>query len=267
MGFHTQGSMFNVEIIVIGLIVGFVVGLTGVGGAAIMTPLLILLLKVNPTVAVGTDLVYSVPTRLYGAYLHAVQRTVNWKIAGSLLWGGVPAALVGLAGLYFLHLHHVDPAIVNAWTRRAIGITLFLAAGIILVQPFIRRAYGSDGQIDWTPARRARIVAIGAIVGLVVTITSIGSGSVTLPLLTIVLPMVSLPELIGSDIAFAAFLTPVAAAGRWTMGDVNLPLAVNLLIGSLPGVYLGSKLCGKLSQTWLRPAVALTLVYVAVRMV
>lgn len=258
--------MFNIEIIFIGLVVGFVVGLTGVGGAAIMTPLLILLLKVNPTVAVGTDLVYSVPTRLYGAYLHHRQKTVNWEITRALLWGGIPAALVGLAVLLWLRRAHVDQKLVEAWTRHGIGIAIFLAAAIILIQPFIKRTWSGNAAVEWTTWRRVRVIAIGALVGLVVTITSIGSGSVTLPLLTIVFPLVALPELIGSDIAFAAFLTPLAAAGRWTMGDVNLPLAVNLLIGSLPGVYFGSKLCGKLNQMWLRPAVALTLVYVGVRL-
>jgi uncharacterized membrane protein YfcA len=108
---------------------------------------------------------------------------------------------------------------------------------------------------------------LGAVVGLVVTLTSIGSGAVTLPLLSLTLPLVGLPELIGSDIAFAAFLIPAAAVGRWTMGDVNVWLAVTLLAGSLPGVWIGSRLCGRMSQTWLRPAVAVTLVFVGTRLI
>src|SRR5215469_1761957 len=110
----------NVELIVIGLVVGFIVGLTGVGGASIMTPLLILALKINPLVAVGSDLLYSVPTKLYGAYLHNKQKTVNPEIVKALLLGGLPAALVGLAALFWLR-RHVDVKALELFTRHAIG--------------------------------------------------------------------------------------------------------------------------------------------------
>lgn len=256
----------NVEIVLIGLIVGTIVGLTGVGGASIMTPLLILVLRINPLVAVGTDLLYSVPTKLYGAFLHNKQGTVNPEIVKALLWGGLPASLVGLATLFWLR-HHVDVKAIEVWTRHAIGFVLFVAAAVIIVQPFIKRRYVPMDTFAWRPHQRARVIAIGAVVGLIVTATSIGSGSVTLPLLTLALPFVGLSQLIGSDIAFAAFLIPAAAAGRWSMGDVNLPLVLKLLIGSLPGVYIGSKLCGRLNQTWLRPAVAVTLVFVGTRLI
>jgi uncharacterized protein len=256
----------NLELILIGLIVGAIVGLTGVGGAAIMTPLLVLALKVNPLVAVGSDLLYSVPTKLYGAYLHDRQGTVNWEITRALLWGGVPAAVAGIALLYWLRTH-VDVTVITLWTRHAIGGALFIAAAVMLIRPFFKVKALEPQPFSWTRAQRGRVMAIGAVVGLIVTITSIGSGSVTLPLLTLALPLVGLSELVGSDIAFAAFLIPTAAAGRWTMGDVNLVLVVNLLIGSLPGVYIGSKLCGKLETRWLRPAVAVTLAFVGTRLI
>lgn len=261
-------TFLDVEIVFIGLVVGTIVGLTGVGGASIMTPLLVLVLKVNPLVAVGTDLLYSVPTKLYGAYLHNKQRTVNPEIVKALLLGGLPASLVGLALLFWLR-HHADVKAVEQWTRHAIGFALFAAAAVIFIQPFLKRRLipTASKTFEWAPSQRRRVIAIGALVGFIVTATSIGSGSVTLPLLTLALPFVGLSELIGSDIAFAALLIPAAAAGRWSMGDVNLPLVLKLLIGSLPGVYIGSKLCGKLSQTWLRPAVALTLIFVGTRLV
>jgi uncharacterized membrane protein YfcA len=262
-------SAVNFELVLVGLVVGILVGLTGVGGGSIMTPLLVGLLKVNPLVAVGTDLLYSVPTRLYGAFLHARQGTVNWRIVGALLIGGLPSSLLGLGMLYWAR-HHMDLAMIELWTKRSIGIALFLAAAMILARPIFQRRQPpmiAKEPFEWRPGRRARVIALGAVVGLIVTLTSIGSGAVTLPLLSSALPMVGLSELIGSDIAFAAFLIPIAAAGRWTMGDVNAGLAVNLLIGSLPGVYIGSKLCGRLSQKWLRPAVALTLVFVGTRLI
>jgi uncharacterized membrane protein YfcA len=257
----------NLELILIGLLVGTIVGLTGVGGASIMTPLLVMALKVNPLVAVGSDLLYSVPTKLYGAYLHNRQGTVNWQVTRALLWGGIPAVLLGIALLFWLR-NHVDIKVITLWTRHAIGFALFVAAAVLLIRPFIRSVGTAPAdKRDITPGQRARLIAIGAVVGLIVTITSIGSGSVTLPLLTVALPGVGLSELIGSDIAYAAFLIPTAAAGRWTMGDVNLVLVANLLIGSLPGVYVGSKLCGKLDTRWLRPAVALTLAFVGTRLI
>ena len=260
---------FNLELILIGLVVGVLVGLTGVGGGSIMTPLLVGVLKVNPLVAVGTDLLYSVPTRLYGAFLHHKQGTVNGQIVKALLWGGLPSSIAGLAGLYWLR-RHVDLALLDHWTKFAIGVALFLAAGMILARPLFKKIappQDSSTPFAWTPGRKPRVIALGGVVGIIVTLTSIGSGAVTLPLLSLALPMVGLSELIGSDIAFAAFLIPAAAVGRWTMGDVNVPLAVNLLIGSLPGVYIGSRLCGRLSQKWLRPAVALTLVFVGTRLI
>lgn len=260
----------NPELILIGLVVGTIVGLTGVGGAAIMTPLLVLVLKINPLVAVGSDLLYSVPTKLYGAYLHNRQGTVNWAITRALLTGGIPAAIFGVGLLYVLRTHF-DIAIITAWTRRFIGVALFTSAAVMIARPFLNRisvhAVQLGEQFAWTGSQRLRVIAIGAVVGLVVTITSIGSGSITLPLLTLLLPAVGLSELVGSDIAYAAFLIPTAAVGRWTMGDVNLLLVVNLLIGSLPGVYIGSKLCGRMAQRWLRPAVALTLVFVGTRLI
>ncbi len=257
----------NLELVFIGLVVGTIVGLTGVGGAAIMTPLLVLALKVNPLVAVGSDLLYSVPTKLYGAYLHNRQGTVNWQITIALLAGGIPAALVGVGLLYYLRTHF-DIKLITLWTRHTIGVALFLAAAIMIARPLFKRADAAvSGEFAWSGSQRVRVAAIGAVVGLIVTITSIGSGSITLPLLTLVLPAVGLPELVGSDIAYAAFLIPTAAAGRWTMGDVNLLLVMNLLLGSLPGVYIGSKLCGRMQTRWLRPAVALTLVFVGTRLI
>ena len=257
----------NAALVIAGFFVGCIVGLTGVGGAAIMTPLLVLAFKVDPLIAVGSDLVYSVPTRLYGAYLHSRQGTVNWKITGALLMGGIPAAIVGLVLLYWLR-GHIDITLLNMWTRRAIGIALLMAAAIMLLRPFSRKSAAQRNDASsWNRLRRVYVTSIGAVVGLTVTVTSIGSGSVTLPLLVIILPFVALPDLIGSDIAFGAFLIPAAAFGRWTMGDVNLPLALNLMAGSLPGVYIGSKICRMMKVNWLRPVVAVTLAVIGTRMV
>jgi uncharacterized membrane protein YfcA len=245
------------------------VGLTGVGGGSIMTPLLVQVLGVNPLVAVGTDLLYSMPTQLFGAYQHRKQETVNPQIVKTLLAGGVPAAVAGLLLLFWLR-HHFDVKLIQSWTKHAIGAVLFLAAAMIVVTPLLKKkqqTVPTGAPFEWTKGLRVKIAALGAVVGMLVTLTSIGSGAVTLPLLSLALPFVELRALIGSGIAFAALVMPVAAVGRWTMGDVNPMLAVTLLAGSLPGVLLGSKLCGRLSQTWLRPAVAITLAFAGTRLI
>ena len=252
------------ELVAIGFFVGVLVGLTGVGGGSVMTPLLVLVLGINPLVAVGTDLLYSVPTKLFGAYLHGRQGTVDQRIVIPLLCGGVPAALAAVALLLWSR-QHLDIAIVELWTRRAIGASLLFSAGIIFARPLMARRSPPSGDLVKIPSWR--IGAIGAVVGFVVTVTSIGSGSVTLPLLAMALPSVGLARLVGSDIAFAALLIPTAAAGRWSMGDVNTGIAVSLLIGSLPGIFVGSKLCARLEGRWLRPAVAVTLVFVGSRLI
>lgn len=256
----------NAELIVIGFVVGVLVGLTGVGGGSIMTPLLIAL-NIPPLAAVGTDLLSSTPTKLFGAFLHHRQRTVNWELVGALTLGGAPAAIVGALTLIWLR-GHIALNILESFTKHAVGTALVISAVVILLAPWlIKSPDRGTGAVKWSRATRSRTIAIGAGVGLIVTVTSIGSGSVTLPLLALMLPAVGLQTLVGTDIAFAAILIPTAFLSRWSMGGVNLPLAINLIIGSMPGVFVGTKMCGFLQQRYLRPALALTLVVVGARMV
>ncbi len=257
----------NAELIAIGFVVGILVGLTGVGGGSIMTPLLIAL-NIPPLAAVGTDLLYSAPTKVFGAYLHHRQRTVNWRLVGALTTGGVPAAIVGALTLVWLR-GHVALSVLQSFTKHAVGAALVISAVIIMVTPWLLKGQDrTSGNIEWNRARRWKTITIGAAVGLIVTVTSIGSGSVTLPMLALVLPAAGLQTLVGTDIAFAAILIPTAFLSRWSMGGgVNIPLAVNLIVGSMPGVFIGTKLCGFLQQRYLRPALALTLVVVGARMV
>ena len=259
----------DLELILIGLIVGFLVGLTGVGGGSIMTPLLVQVLRVNPLTAVGTDLLYSVPTRLYAAFLHRQQGTVNPHIVKALLWGGLPASFAGLGLLFWLR-HHVDIAVIELWTRRAIGVTLLLAAGMILAQPWLKRLelQAWSEEFQWRPRQRARVIAIGAVVGLCVTLTSIGSGAVTLPLLTLAMPFV------GSD-GVDRFRHRVCRLfdsgrgvrplddGRRQRGFGDQP-AHRIASGRL---YIGSRLCRRMHARWLRPAVAVTLLFVGARLI
>lgn len=253
----------NVELVLIGLVVGILVGLTGVGGGSILTPLLIAL-HFNPLVAVGTDLLYNVPSKFFGAFLHYRQRTVDWPLVGLLCAGGFPASVLGSLTLWWLRAH-VSVDLLETLTRHAVGCALVLAAVMILVSPWLMRKIPGkgDGPVRFS---RQRVIAIGAVVGFVVTLTSIGSGSLTLPLLALALPAFGLSRLIGSDIAFSACIVPLALLGRVKTGDINFPVSLLLLAGSLPGIFIGSRLCAVLQQRYLRPAVALTLVAVGARL-
>ena len=239
----------------IGLVVGFLVGLSGVGGSSLMTPLLILVLGVKPLIAVGTDLAYSVPTKLLGAYVHRGQGTVDRRTVLYLSLGGIPAAVLGLVALSALRTH-LGLSRLNELLRHGVGLLLLLVAAAILLTPLLRRRRALPPGLSWTPALKVRTAALGAVVGVLVSLTSIGSGSITVPALYLLLPRLGLRRLVGSDVAFAALLIPVAALGHVQMGSVNVALAANLVLGSLPGVFIGSKLCARLPDSWLRPALA-----------
>jgi uncharacterized protein len=251
----------------IGLVVGFLVGLSGVGGSSLMTPLLILVLGVKPLIAVGTDLAYSVPTKLLGAYVHRGQGTVDRRTVLYLSLGGIPGAVLGLVVLSALRTH-LGLSRLNELLKHGVGLLLLLVAAAILLTPLLRRRHGQPPApgLSWTSALKVRVVALGAVVGMLVSLTSIGSGSITVPALYLLLPRLGLRRLVGSDVAFAALLIPVAALGHLQMGSVNVALAANLVLGSLPGVFIGSKLCARLPDSWLRPALAGVLFFAGSRL-
>lgn len=240
-----------------GLVVGTFVGLSGVGGSAILAPVLILLLGVKPSIAIGTDLLYSVPTKLLALVLHARQKTVDWAVTRHLLIGGIPGGLVGL-GIYALLQRSVPDGALQPILRHSIGIAILIACAGAAILWFRRgtdpTAVLSSDRVR-EPLSATFTILTGTIVGLLVAITSVGSGSVTLPLLILVFPRVVLRRLIGAEIAFAAFLVPLAAAGHVAFGNANWPTVLALVAGSLPGVWLGSTLCRVIGDGWLRPVI------------
>jgi len=259
------------RIALIGLIVGVLVGISGVGGSSLVTPLMILVMGIQPLVAIGTDLAYSVPTKLVGALVHRQQGTIDRRLVVYLCLGGLPAALLGIATLLVLRTH-LPLATLNAALQRAVGVLLLLVAVLVVLLPLLARkrkqpAASTEAKVPKDPTTAARIIALGAVVGFCVSLTSIGSGSITLPMLFLLLPAFNLRQLVGADVAFAAILVPVAALGHWQMGGVNLALSGNLLLGSLPGVVVGSKLCRFLPDLWLRPAIAGVLLFAATRLI
>lgn len=252
----------NPLLILAGLSIGTLVGLTGVGGGSLMTPLLVFM-GLDPLLAVGTDLLYSLPTKVLGAYVHRKQNTLRFDIIKPLCVGGVPAAVLGLLALAFAN-RYVDVKTLEVWMKHAIGFAVTLSALMILVSPLMMRRQRQSSGI--APLKKGRLIAIGAIVGLIVSITSIGSGAVALPLLVLCSPGVALADLVGTDIAFAAILVFTSVLGHMQMGHVSYVITAQLLIGSLAGVFIGSKLCGWLNAQWLRPALAAVLVLAGTRL-
>ncbi len=249
-----------------GLVVGTFVGLSGVGGSAILAPILILLLGVKPSIAIGTDLLYSVPTKLLALGLHARQKTIDWSLTGRLLLGGVPGGLVGL-WIYAQLQHAIPDAQLQPLLRHAIGVAILLACAGSAILWFRRSRLAAPAEHALTPFSTSMTIVIGAGVGGLGSITSVGSGSVTLPLLILVFPGAVLRRLIGSEIAFAAFLVPLAAAGHIAFGNTNWPIVLSLVIGSLPGVWIGSALCKVTGDGWLRPIILGVLAFAGSRLV
>lgn len=254
-----------------GLVGGILIGISGVGGGSLMTPLLILVVGVKPLVAIGTDLAYSVPTKLLGAYVHRGQGTVDRRVVLFLGLGGVPGTIAGLVLLRLARMH-LGAAQLDEVLRRGIGLLLFLVAMAVLLTPLLARRPGAAASRSaagdaWLPQTAATCAGLGALAGFLVGLTSIGAGSITVPALYLLLPRLGLRRLVGSNVTFAAIIVPVAALVHLRMGNVNPALTANLLVGSLPGVWIGSKLCARLPDSVLRPAIAGALVLAGVRMV
>ena len=250
------------RVVLAGLLVGLLAGISGVGGSSLLAPILILFLGVAPGVAVGTDLMYSVPTKLLAAIVHARQGTVDGKLVGWLVLGGVVGACGGLVAFGELRAH-VPPATLQHVMRHAIGVAILIACAAIILQRLVRSRRRESEPRTGVPAKS---VTIGLLVGFLVALTSIGSGSITLPLLLLFGPAIALRKLVGSEIAFAAAIVPIAAFGHARFGDVDWHLTAGLLCGSLPGVYVGSRLAGKLHELALRSVVVLILAVAGVRL-
>jgi uncharacterized membrane protein YfcA len=249
-----------VSLIVVGFIVGACTAYSGVGAGALTTPLLVLFLGVGTDVAIGSDLLFALGTRLVAMIAHVQRRTVQVSVLWRLSLGGLPGAIIGV--IISAHLHRVfDLHQLEHVLRLAVAAALLVAAAGII----FNRGLGSDrAMAAANDMPTLRIAAIGFFVGLTVSITSIGAGSLTLPLLMLVAPAIALRRLVGTDVAFAIVVLVPSLLGHWRIGDVNPKLAGLLLLGSVPGVIVGSHLVTRLPERWFRGALAGVLVVVAI---
>ncbi len=242
-----------------GFLVGLLVGLTGMGGGVVMTPLLMLSLGLPPTVAVGTDLTYAAVTKLAGAWQHWRQGTVDFRLTRDLALGSLPASLAAVELLTWLGQR--EAGLVDVWLERAIGVALILAALLMLQRVFMGHAPVSPAE---TPiCRRAGVIAIGALGGFLVGLTSVGSGTLMIALLVLIVPL-SAETLVGTDVAHATLLVGTAALAHFHLGHVDLALVGQLLVGSVPGVLLGSRLMLRMPRRALQAGLAMLMMTSAV---
>ena len=243
-----------------GFAVGLLVGMTGVGGGSLMTPLLILLFGVHPATAVGTDLLYAAATKTGGSLVHGIARTIHWPIVGRLACGSLPASALTLLALSSLNL---DSAFARSLINSVLCVALLLTAAALIFRTAIMNRYRR--QFDRLEPRNTAVVTIlvGAALGVLVSISSVGAGAVGVIALLLLYPQLPMARIIGSDIAHAVPLTLVAGAGHAIMGTVDWHLMGSLLAGSLPGIFIGSYCATRVPEMALRLVLAATLIVVA----
>jgi uncharacterized membrane protein YfcA len=247
-----------------GFFVGLLVGQTGMGGGSLMTPILVLFFHVHPATAVGTDLLYACVTKIFGTLVHGMNHTVDWRMVRRLAIGSVPATLLTLllisqADMSSLALDHAISLL--------LGIMLLLTALTLL---FRRRFLGRFGaaMAGISQPNIARLtIAVGAALGLLVTISSVGAGALGGAALLLLYPGVPMAMIVGTDIAHAVPLTLIAGAGHWWLGSVDWHMLLSLLSGSIPGIIIGSYLTARIPDSVMRPILAATLVVVGGRLV
>ena len=251
--------------IVSGFAVGLLVGLTGVGGGSLMTPMLTLLFGVAPTTAVGTDLAFASITKSVGTLTHRVRGTVNWQIVRRLCAGALPAAV--LATLALKSYGALDQEIGQIIRYSIAGSVLLTVVALLF----------KGKMLAWINARPSRqlhgktlvyaTVAAGALLGTLVTISSIGAGAIGATLLVMLYPKLTSAEVAGTDIAYAVPLTAIAAFGHWWLGSIHWALLATLLVGSVPGITIGAWAARAVPERFLRGLLAMTLTGVAAKLI
>ncbi|GAA6140996.1 sulfite exporter TauE/SafE family protein [Hydrogenophaga sp. 5NK40-0174] len=260
--------MPDAAIIFAGFAVGLIVGLTGVGGGSLMTPILIFFFGIKPYMAVGTDLLFAAFTKAGGTVSMARRGLVPWKVVGQLSAGSIPAALLTLTAL-----HRLGPASpqVQSLMTNTLGVALLLTA----VAMFYKAVRGKrlqrnvDGALadSATKARHWTLpVLFGAVIGSLVTLTSVGAGAIGVSVLLLLYPLLPLPRIVAADIAYAVPMTLLAGLGHASLGSVDWALLIQLLAGSLPGIWLGSRLIQRAPERLVRSALSVLLAYAGTKL-
>ena len=243
----------DVYVVIGSAVVGLLVGLTGAGGGALMTPMLILLFAVKPAAAISSDLVAAVVMRPVGAVVHLRKGTVNLRLVGWMTAGSVPMAFLGAYLLHLLGNGQADQLNVE----RALGAALLVGAGAMVFRWFLdrRSALERTAEVKQVTVRPVPTVLIGMVGGLVVGMTSVGSGSLMIVLLLFTYPLISAKRLVGTDLTQAVPLTAAAALGALAFGHVEFGVTASVVIGSVPAVLVGSLLSSRAPDRYIRPVI------------
>lgn len=256
-------GMIDPLYVISGLIIGLLVGQTGVGGGSLMTPLLVLVFGFNPAIAVGTDLLYASATKTVGALVHGYNRTVDWQVVRRLATGSVPASLATLAIMALWNTAEHSSRAISV----VLGVMLLLtAASLLYRRAFLNLVAPILAQVTQR-GTTALTIGVGAILGVLVTFTSVGAGALGATALLLLYPRTRMAVIVGSDIAHAVPLTLVAGLGHLAMGAVNWPLLLSLLCGSVPGIILGSHMAARVPEHIVRWVMAAVLLVVGGRLV
>ena len=245
-----------------GVLVGGLVGMTGVGGGSLMTPILILVFGINPATAVGTDLIYASLTSTSGAFVHGFYRTIDWRVVGRLALGSVPATALTILTLYVLR---IDSTTTKNLITHVLGFALALTALSLLFRKTLMRYYVRwAGDLDPRMVRNMT-VATGALLGVLVSLSSVGAGAIGVTTLILLYPKMPAQRIVGSDIAHAVPLTMVAGLGHSFLGSINWHILTSLLVGSIPAIIIMSVVAARSSDTAVRLALAGVLILVCVK--
>jgi uncharacterized protein len=255
--------MINLAQTLSGFAVGAIVGLTGVGGGSLMTPLLVLLFGIHPATAVGTDLLYAAITKSGGTFVHASKGSVDWSIVRLLALGSIPAAVTTLVLTQYFAPGGLGGA--SKIITASLGVALMLTAIALIFRNRIQ-AWGRHHDPD-SVHHPWKTVVVGASLGVLVSISSVGAGALGVTALFFLYPRLPAIRIVGSDLAHAVPLTLVAGLAHWWLGSVDWSLLGSLLLGSLPGIYLGSHLAVRISDRVLRPILAGMLVLIGAKLI
>jgi uncharacterized membrane protein YfcA len=246
-----------------GFAVGLLVGLTGVGGGSLMTPLLILLFGMHPAAAVGTDLLYAAATKSAGSVVHGFNRTVDWRVVRRLAAGSVPMTIVSISVLSYLDINGPGTRQLIGWV---LAFALLLTAVTLIFRNRIVARYAPI--MGALPPNRIAVltVIVGGVLGVLVSISSVGAGAIGVTALVLLYPTLPTARIVGSDIVHAVPLTLVAGVGHWFLGSVDWQVFTALILGSVPGILIGSYAASRFPETALRVVLALTLLAVAAKL-
>jgi uncharacterized membrane protein YfcA len=245
-----------------GVLVGGIVGFTGVGGGSLMTPILILVFGVNPSTAVGTDLLYAAITNSSGSLVHGFNKTISWKVVGRLALGSVPMTGLSILLLYWLG---VDSKASHEIVTKVLGFALLVTAILLFMRKPLLKWY-EERNLELNPVSAARLTtATGALLGLLVTLSSVGAGAIGVTMLVMLYPRMPARQIVGSDLAHAVPLTLLAGLGHTLLGSIDPQILVSLLCGSLPAIVVASVASARMSDTIVRVTLGIVLLIVVLR--